>query len=179
MSDVKAGQVVPIIIALLSLVVSIVAIIFTSAQFSYQRAHDRLLAKPEMYMSKYYNEQSGGINIYNRGLGSAKIYGLHIIIDGQPVRDRHMLVSGLGLTENMMPNSYEFSVPTGTVIYSQGSRVLLKVTDLSAIAKLREKDSLRFTMCFCSIYEECWAGIGRKAEPIANCDEYEELNYGH
>ena len=166
------------IIAGFSLLVSCVAIYFTAQSFEYQRQHDRLLVKPEIHFTSYTNKDSSGWNILNKGLGPAKIYGFTAAVDKRIVLNHLALASALGLKKDLMPSGFIYKIPTNGVLFPNESGTFFGVVDQHARKLVSDKHgSLEVSICYCSIYDECWAGRAPNQDSIENCDEWTATNF--
>lgn len=142
------------------------SIALSSLTFSIYEAHEarrfgRLSVKPHLSVSFYYDDKWVGWNMFNDGLGPARIRGFRMIVDGVEQKPSpqlsfgNMVVQALGIS----PKTAFFSNPrVGDCIAANAAPVTLFKTPAG-----QEAEAIRLThgrivfqVCYCSLYEECW-----------------------
>jgi len=137
-----------LIVALCSLVVSVI-------ELRAARIQQRLNAQPRLTFGYYYNESGAGWKIFNSGLGSARLRGFRLFVDGKPVDGLDALGKVLGLPE---PVRFHFINPMRGDRWAAGQQNVLYWVDPGPAAAVLREQFTRVNMqaCYCSVYGDCW-----------------------
>jgi hypothetical protein len=150
------------VIALCSLIVSVYGAYLT-------RRHDRLSVRPVFILSYYFNETGNGWHFNNIGLGPARIRGFKVFVDGIPQKPEPLFANVITRAFNLEPGSkIQFinlyageSVPVGH------DEALVWLPPGPAADKVFAGfQRIKFEVCYCSIYDECWRYTITRATPV-------------
>jgi hypothetical protein len=128
-----------------------------------QRKHDRLSVQPHLNVSFWEGDTGAGWGIANDGLGSARIRGFRILIDGvsQPFTDRwfQLLAGPFHIPETKVT----FGNPYVGTFVRAGDSPMLVLFHSGAGADILRSDYHRIyiEICYCSIYDECWLATSK------------------
>jgi hypothetical protein len=122
------------------------------------RRHDRLSVQPQLVISFYYDDTGAGWRDANLGLGPAHIRGFKVLVDGVPQKPTDMFE--LIKTIFKIPNTTKvtFSNLLAGVTVRAGDNLVLVWVSQGADAQRVQNDNqrIKFEICYCSIYKECW-----------------------
>jgi len=151
------------LIALASLVTSIWSAVS-------QRQHDRLSVRPRITVG--YNEPKdvgGSFWLTNHGFGPAQIKWFQISVDGKVHPDWDEVMLQLGVPVH---KAERFAVPTGGIYNSGSTTHIFVMRDEAALNILRTQNRrVKFTWCYCSLYEQCWIVRNSTETEVDECQE--------
>lgn len=142
-------------IAFAALFVAALALVVSVCELRDARRHERISAQPHLTYTYFYNDEGAGWKIKNSGLGTARLRGFRILVDGKPVRDFNDLGKALGLPQ---PVPFRFTNPMVGVRYAAGHENILYWVQPSAAAMtlLKQWTRVNIQACYCSLYGDCW-----------------------
>ena len=125
------------------------------------------------------------LNIKNAGVGPAKIESLEVFWNGKPVGTyQELLTKCCGYhagtrpppTSRDSPNPLSTSIASGTVLRAGESVALIRYRRSGADASVYKdldgaRDKIQYRICYCSIFDQCWAGNGEVLNPphVSEC----------
>jgi hypothetical protein len=144
------------------------AVAISLYQAALSREQQRASAWPYLAQSNsYVPAQPYTRDVANEGVGPARIRSFEVLVDGRPVRSWSAAVRTLtGKTDSGLVYS---SLRRGSVLPPGSSRTLLRIPPGEQARAFWEaaQSRLETVICYCSIYDECWVGDTRTAEPAA------------
>jgi hypothetical protein len=149
-------------IALASLVVAMCALTLSVSESRQRRVQERLSVRPYVSISFVFNDKGAGWDIGNDGLGPAIYRWFAVRVDGQPLSDWAAMATALGLPPGLgipgVPPDFSYVVPhTNWMLRQDQHGQLFWVTsDLSANILKKNVRRAELTLCYCSLYDECW-----------------------
>ena len=181
------------IIALAAMLTAVVAVVVAVVQTSImreeaaaERDHARLSVMPAISVlySNGATEQDVRfleINIYNQGLGPARIEDFSIYYKGEKIENQRkwveLVAGGSPAIANLDPsptisNSYAGEgriVPAGEVL----TPIHVRHTELALMLEKALADT-QFEICVCSFYDDCQRliGLNPRPEPVQTCVDY-------
>jgi len=115
---------------------------------------------------------SFSIQIDNQGVGPAKIKSFQMFINGEEIEDYSTIgdVMEKIWDDDIKMKAYSYSPPKG-VIASNDSKQILEIK--RSVVGLDffdlDKMNITFTLCYCSIYDQCWTVTEQNSEPLEGC----------
>ena len=110
------------------------------------------------------------LSVINKGVGPARVNETHLFLDGKEITDvREMLRI---ITNGKSDSLSIFGSVVDYRVLAPGEEVRLfhmtgKGMDINKLIEAFRR--VHYTVCYCSIYDECWTSQGLKA--VAGCDE--------
>jgi hypothetical protein len=166
----EIGSAIAIIFSVLAVIVS-----FYQARIAEKQAH----ASVWPYLSIGYNLYDGGpspgfaFTVDNPGLGPAVIESVVVLLDGVPRKGWSEVTAALGIKP---PFLHTVSSVHGHVLPPSVNReTTIEAIHISSIpeAKVlyRANDRITISICYCSVYDECWIAQFRKTHPerVSGC----------
>jgi hypothetical protein len=141
------------VIALCSLILSVYGAYLA-------RRHDRLSVRPLFVLSYSWNETGNGWRGANIGLGPARIRGFKVLVDGVSQKPDNVFANVIKRAFDLGPDStnMHFSNLYAGLSIPVGQDVVLAwlPPGPSADKVLAGFRRIKFEVCYCSIYDECW-----------------------
>jgi hypothetical protein len=122
-----------------------------------------------------YNEQGFSYFLTNSGVGPARIRYAEVTVDGNPVRDWQEFFERLGLDVNRYVTSYfaRGALPPGTV-----HEILVLGPEQPVEALYQLQDRITISVCYCSVYDDCWAKtMPDDPVPVRACTPEEDRSF--
>ena len=181
------------IIAFAAMLTAIVAVVVAVVQTNImreeavaERDHARLSVMPAisvLYSNGYSDDDRRffEINIYNQGLGPARIEDFSIYYKGEKMRNQRewveLVAGGAAAIGELDPsptinNSYSGK---GRIVPAGGTLTPIHVRHGELALKLEQAlPDTEFEICVCSFYEDCQRliGLNPQAEPVESCVDY-------
>ncbi|MFM9837312.1 MAG: hypothetical protein ACKVOQ_03545 [Cyclobacteriaceae bacterium] len=111
--------------------------------------------------SSHSNVDGFYLQVQNKGIGPAIIKDAHIFLDSTEVDLNGLFDELIGKNRKNMP--YQTSYVMGRVMAPSESFKIFNIVDPLYAHKMDsafEVRNIRFEICFCSIYKECWTSKG-------------------
>lgn len=139
----------------IALFVAALALFVSVNELRDARKHERISAQPHLTYTFFYNDKGAGWKLQNNGLGTARLRGFRMFVDGKPLRDFNDLAPALGLPP---PFHRSYTLPMVGDRYATGHETdLYWVQPSSAATTLREQwTRVNIQACYCSLYADCW-----------------------
>jgi len=158
--------------------IAICSLVFTISESRRSREHDRRSSMPRLDVSFYYNEDSAGYNLFNSGLGAARLEWFQVFVDGKPQAYWRSMTEQVGINP-AGPPPYRFTVPSrGHWMQVGSNNEIFKVKNLSDIKRMIQASGrIEMKGCYCSIYEECWifSRSPFELEKVSSCKPRPEI----
>lgn len=170
------------IVALSAVVIGVCALAVSVFQAQVMREQSRLMQEqqhaavwPRLVVSRSNVGGALRFEVENAGIGPAQVRHVEVTVDGEPQQDWSGVIQALG-AESVR---YVQSTLRNRIIGS-GEEVEV-VTVSSATSDLyRESNRVRIAVCYCSVYERCWAlaedfsdGTFALPQPVEHCPDGE------
>lgn len=167
------------IMAIAALATAVIAIVVAVVEARNQQEFQKLSVEPYIELS---NTGADSIDYYaflliNNGLGPAVVKSVSLSVDEKPVSNWDQAVR-LTTNNNATFNGVYSSVSTNRRIKSSETVEVFKMLSYSDLAKSfhveMNSDRVKYEVCYCSIYEECWRTVYGAAvthEPVAACQQ--------
>ena len=139
------------------------------------REHDRISVWPRIYQTVSDSAKRYIRTVTNVGLGPAIIRSFEVQVDGVVTHSWEQVVDSV-LKARPRPNLTTFysSFGKGSVLLPGAHLDLLTISSdsLSSVLVAAEH-RIRSTICYCSVYDECWLARSDRPDPerVARCDE--------
>ncbi len=169
--------------AIAAVVVAVVQTDIMREEAEVEREHARLSVTPSLWILRNWNNGEENpffsVVLSNRGLGPAVIEHFSVSYNGEMLNNWDQLVESVsegkysiaGDNENINAWSLAGLAP-GTIIPATSQYQPFRVgekTDLIA-ALAGQHDALKISVCFCSVYGDCWkAADERRPQPVNHC----------
>ena len=121
------------------------------------------------------------MSFINVGVGPAKVRGLRLEIDGQPIRDWAQAVNVVGGNLDA-PVSRNFL--SGRVLPPEEKIDLISTTDIDLARRFQQAIATQgnyVSFCYCSIFDECWLADSRQdlqnPEPVEMCPDFGDESF--
>ena len=137
----------------------------------------------QMLIEDYDNEHGAGFSLafVNVGVGPAKVRGLRLEIDGEPIRDWVHAVTTVGGDPD---SNVSRNFLSGRVLRPDERVDLLSTTDAELARKFQAAIATPgnyVTYCYCSIFDDCWLADSRgdlqNPEPVAACPDFGDTTF--
>jgi hypothetical protein len=141
-------------ISLSAVVISVCAFALAIQQGCRQREHDRLTLLPHVFLTVIYNQSGVDFALGNPGGGPAIVHWFVASVDGEPHASWSSFTNRLGFSSS----SYGFRIPSpGDFLRPGHEGVFLHIDSGPDAARLlRGLDRIELSLCYCSLYDECW-----------------------
>ncbi|MDJ0839686.1 MAG: hypothetical protein QNK37_24425 [Acidobacteriota bacterium] len=151
------------IIALSAVLISLCAVFISVYETWLMRKHQRLSVWPSLAVMTVMTPEKFEVQIRNNGTGPALVKSVHVTVDGETVTNWR------GMLRKLYPDQpvpvFSRSQLNGRVIQSRESVPAFSIEAEGWPNKLRRDiERIGMTLCYSSIYEECWV-IEGDAEP--------------
>jgi len=132
----------------------------------------------QMVIHDYDTGEAAGfaISFVNVGVGPAKVRGLRLEIDGQPIRDWTQAVRVLGGDPN---GNVSRNFLAGRVMRPEEQIDLIRTDDADLARRFQRaitRQGNYVSYCYCSIFDECWLADSRKdlqrPDPMEMCPDF-------
>lgn len=117
----------------------------------------------------------------NVGVGPAKVRGLRLEIDGQPIRDWAQAVNTLGGNPDA---GVSRNFLGGRVMRPEERVELISTTDADLARRFQRAIATEgnyVSFCYCSIFDECWLADSRQdlqdPEPVEMCPDFGDESF--
>jgi hypothetical protein len=146
------------------------------------RMESRVAVLPILETWSFHGSEGFGVNVANKGIGPAMIRSVEVSRDGAAARSWAAVYEGVLEGD---PPAFSLAMITGNVMMPGEIVPAIQVERSEAARQLWiSSESVSMTICYCSIYEECWiqtldnvrAGVPR-TEPAASCEVNEESRF--
>jgi hypothetical protein len=160
---------------LLSLCAGIAAITAVAVSlYQTSLARQQLRASAWPYVSQansYVTDQPYHRTVTNEGVGPARVRDVRVLVDGRPVHTWNDAVKAL--TGSGEPALVYSTLNRGSVLQAGASRTILTLPPGQRAAQFWQaaQNRLVITICYCSIYDECWRADdqGEEPQPVRSC----------
>lgn len=118
-----------------------------------------------------YSNHSFELLIQNKGTGPAIIKNVEMVLDGKPVKDYQQFIQALLRQDKFTAMS--ISAPTNSVL-SAGEKVQFlsaSLPDSLLIANIDFHDRVQLTVCYCSIFGDCWRYVDGEVTDCGGCNK--------
>ena len=184
--DTKAAAPVrqgPSLISLLAIGLSICALLVSVFEVSAIRDETRFQVWPFIAIGTGYSSEGFRILVENKGVGPAKIRDVSFTFDGerleapsQSAMFNALIERTLGEEEKFDYGLYRMSDLEGGVMSADESTDLFAVPWENSTGRIRRlagiwQERLFVTVCYCSVYEDCWLAELNGGEPaeVSGC----------
>jgi hypothetical protein len=165
--------------SLLALAVSIFALAIGAWQTRLMQGQARASVWPHLSIGYTYNsnvDDNGFVwNVDNNGVGPARIETIKVTLDGKPMKNWKDVLLALGFRGEMHVSTTSFS---GDVIPPSLNRetaiAAIRINQADAAKAFKGAvDRFRMSVCYCSVYDECWIAQWQtpKVDPVERCEE--------
>lgn len=158
------------IVAISAIVISISALMVSVYEASLMRKTQRAATWPFIeILPDRLNNQYFAVKISNTGVGPAKIKDFKITIDGTEMDERTFRDSVINYLGNNV--GITWSTVAGRVLPPEEKITFLKFSDSAAYWKVLDiHPKMSLSLCYCSVFEQCWITNGLNQIPVKNCD---------
>jgi len=156
------------LVSLSAMATAVVAVIIGVVELQTTREYQRLSVEPYIEIA-YTNRTSYEQLLTNSGLGPARIISVDVRIEEKPISNWKEAIIALSGSDDSK-HSYA-GLWKGRQIKAGEEIVLLHILDKDTAKSFNKNiDKLKISICYCSIYSECWIRkIGKPSEQIDNC----------
>lgn len=161
-----------LIIALMALVIGIGTMIVYVYQARIMSKQQHASVWPFLEVSISQGQQGTYISVENKGVGPAIVKSTKIEIDSVTYQEKQLGEVIPKIVGKRL--AFHYTNVASRVMKSGEFVKLLHVEDLKEAALLDStlmKHRVRLSICYCSIYDECWIVSGNKLTPCESCEE--------
>ncbi|MBO6503594.1 MAG: hypothetical protein JJ850_13685 [Kordiimonadaceae bacterium] len=154
--------------SMLALAFSFLALLVSLYEALAVRAEQKADVWPYISISQRYNEDGYAIVVANKGVGPARIQNLQVTFNGQQFKELdNVILATLGKEKAFSYELYRTSVIDSGVMSADEEAVFFSVPWEPRTQQLAEswEQGLDVSICYCSIYEDCWQASNRTTEP--------------
>lgn len=127
------------------------------------------------------DEAAFAISFMNAGVGPAKVGGVLLALNGDPVRDWVQAVAVVGGDTN---SGVSRNFISGRVLRPQETVDMMRTTDADLARRFQAAiagPDKYIAYCYCSIFDECWLADSRKdlqnPEPVEMCPDFGDATF--
>ena len=118
---------------------------------------------PHIEWLKSVNVNSNGLylEVQNKGIGPARVKKVNLYLDDKPVADLTEMFQVL--TDSSFAEYFGYSIVEGRVMGPGESIIAFEIADGEMGKRIWEAlkaRNFRYTICYCSVYDECWTSTG-------------------
>ncbi|MCO7224767.1 hypothetical protein [Pleionea sp. CnH1-48] len=168
--------------AIAAVVVAIVQTQVMREEAELERTHTRLSVRPFIVINSHTDttnsQGSFSIEIKNEGLGPAVIESFLLELEKKKISGWRALVDAAKKNEKNNQLSLKISESTinkGMLLPAGGHRQFLRLeADVEFIKRVKNVgDKALLSLCYCSLYEECWAITSEMERPdrVMSCEQ--------
>lgn len=167
--------------AIASLIVAALALAVSVWQGQVTRNHNRLSVKPQVQISRNLSlgADPKGLLVVNNGVGPATVHGSLLNFGGKDIGPIIRSTWGQIEGETKPPGTLTIGLfPKETYLSAGGRYDLLTLTEKNENETEAFRDLsnlLELTICYCSIYDECWTATWKfdavSNDPIETCTD--------
>ena len=162
------------LISVAALALSVLALFVSVLEVSAMRDEQRIQVWPYVEVNTRYNADGYAVIATNKGIGPARIRTAELTFDGEPVESLdELIVRTLGEEDAFSYELYRANDPARSVMSADESAQLFAVPWEDRTRRLTQiwHDRISVTLCYCSVYDECWQSTlnGGEPEPVENC----------
>ena len=164
----------PPLVSLLAIVLSVCALLVSVFEVSAIRDEVRFQVWPFVSVGTGYSSDGYRIGIQNKGVGPAKIRRIEFFWDGEPIASEQrsdvfneLVRRAVGDEAAFDYSVYRMSDPEGGVMSADEATNLFSVEWTETSRKLADAwgENLFVTVCYCSVYDDCWLAELNGGEP--------------
>jgi len=155
-------------VSISALITAVVAVVIAVVELRTNREYQRLSVEPYFEIANS-NLDGYQYKLFNSGLGPGRIDRVLVTIDGKNIDNWNSAVS-------ILTDNKKFKIIKNDLWHGRQ----LKAAEEISLIKLPEKEigrifhqniaKLNFSICYCSIYKDCWIKETNKAPlPVAMC----------
>lgn len=154
------------IVAISALITSLVAVIVAMYSAYIDRAYAKASVWPSVVIARSWQSNRYEYIVLNQGNGPAIVNYVTMNVNGQPATSWEDVLQIVAPEKKV---SYQQSHISNGVI-RPGQKIQAFKTGDSAMVPLLLDATFEVTMCYCSIYEDCWITSGVEApKPVSAC----------
>ena len=180
------------ITAVVAVVVAIIQTQVMREEAEIEREHTRLSVQPALlvYAHSRVGDTDGNFRygLRNQGLGPAVIEGFSVSLNGKNVSNWAEFVANategavhLRGEKRNVSGIMESSLDQGMIIPAGGDMMPISLDSDNHVAALLRSidDNALVTVCYCSLYKECWTATNQNTRPhaVKNCKAYNLVNF--
>lgn len=121
------------------------------------------------------------LSFTNAGVGPARIAGVRVELNGEPVRDWARAVSIVGGNAD---SDVSRNFVTGRVLRPEETIDMIRTHDPDLARRFQAANAQpdnQITYCYCSIFDECWLADSRRdlqnPEPVTSCPDFGDESF--
>ncbi|MEZ4703072.1 MAG: hypothetical protein R2834_22280 [Rhodothermales bacterium] len=142
-----------------AIILSMCAVSVSIYQAHLMRVQQRMSVWPNVEVLLERGVSGYRLTAVNTGVGPARIGPVRVVVNEELVHSWAELWDRLGLGEEF---TFNFGTIGGRVIPANGSVVIVNVPPEHAASIARTIQTFRVSMCYCSVFDECWlTGMNR------------------
>ncbi len=158
------------VVAAAAILISMVSLIVYIYQTKIMQSQQHTSVWPYLEWTMAYSTIDGiYLVVTNKGVGPAIVKSTKLSLDGQPVKSARELMRKI--TNGKSDSIYSFIVTVDKRVISPGEELRLFHMKDSSLRHMDLGDlnkRIGYTICYCSIYGDCWASTGLDVKP-AEC----------
>lgn len=161
-----------LIIALMALVIGIGTMIVYVYQARIMSKQQHASVWPFLEVSITQGQLGTYISVENKGVGPAIVKSTKIEVDSLTYQENQ--IDEIILKMVGKPLAHHYTTVANRVMKSGEVIRLFHIENLQEAALLDSamaKHTVRLSICYCSIYDECWTVSGNKITPCESCEE--------
>lgn len=160
-----------ILMSALALLVSVGALFVAIFEASVQRAQQRAEVWPYVEFGTSFTGEGFAIQLVNKGAGPARVRGMDLLVDGKPVGDALSLVAAVAGPDTTIGYDVISTARISNAVLAPGEKAVafgLRWTEETERA-FSTVGQIEATLCYCSIFDECFAIELNGAAQPAEC----------
>lgn len=134
------------------------------AQLRDIRGMQRIMLRPTIGLSFYYNDDGAGWKLQNNGPGTATVKWFSAEVDNIPQTNWKALADSLGLPSPIAFN-FQIPIPNQQIPPNTNAHLFWIKPGQQANVLMKNSHRVRLEICYCSLAEQCWLTTDRIDEP--------------
>lgn len=176
------------VVAISAVILSLCGLFIAIYESMLIRRHQQATVWPHLEVQTSLRDDEVTLRVENTGLGPARIEAASVSVDGEALEDWQAMLAAVGITD---PVPAYRSYLGGRVLPQQAWETIFQVSEdggapaeaLDLLHGALEGDRINITVCYCSVYGECWVArlqdLYRRSEsslvvgprPVPSCSE--------
>lgn len=173
-SPARGGTDKSTLFSIVAVVLSFAALVVSLFEALAVRAEQKADVWPYLEVSSGFSENGYSVRTVNKGVGPARLKTLEMSLDGKPYQSLdQMIVETVGEERAFSYELYRTSNPAPGVMSPDERAGLFEVPWTPVTRELAQiwAEDLDLTICYCSIYDDCWRSSLSltEPEPVSSC----------
>lgn len=150
-----------LLIALIAVLISFSTLFVYLYQSSIMKTQQKMSVWPHVTFGPSWSSDHLTIDLINKGVGPAIIKNVSIAIDNNQIDGIHEIMN---FVPDTLKSEYIYSSTWPGQVIMSGEKIQLfqnrNPPTIKYLLELMNEEKLKITICYCSIYQDCWTSNG-------------------